>query len=103
LYVWVVFASASYAAEKNFEICTAGGYFSGAQDRFLSGLALHIRVKRELLNNHICNALWKNAYAVGENLSKTGKIGNQEEADIVKEATEFSTAVYDLLSSKLNY
>ena len=96
-------SSATVATEKDFKICTAGGYFSGAQERFLSGLAMHMVVKRELLNSRACNALWKSAYTVGENFSKTGKIRNEEEGNIAKDAAEFSTRVYELLSSKINF
>ena len=36
--LFVGFSSSSMAAEQDYRLCTVGGYFSGTQDKFLSGL-----------------------------------------------------------------
>lgn len=97
-----VLSSASAATEADFKLCTAGGYFSGAQERFFSGLAMHIVAQRKL-HNSTCSAQWKKAYAVGESFSKTGEFRDQEEADIVQQASEFSAKVYKLISSNVDF
>ena len=51
LVFFVAFSNPSVAAEKNYKICTAGGYFAGADDKFLSGLATHMAQKKNILND----------------------------------------------------
>jgi hypothetical protein len=103
LVFFVAFSSPSVAAEKNYKICTAGGYFAGADDKFLSGLATHMAQKKNILNDPICGALWRNAHKIGEIISKTGKIHDEAEGNVVQDATEFSGKVYDVVSSKINF
>lgn len=95
--------SPSFAAEEDFRICTVAGYYMGTQERFLGGLAFYMAGERGLIQNGVCTALVKSGHAVGESLSKTGKVSNQEEANILLEANEFGTKVYKLLSSKINF
>jgi len=38
----ILTVSPTYAVDENLQICSAGGYFAGAQDRFLTGMAMHI-------------------------------------------------------------
>src|SRR4051794_9770785 len=52
-------------AEKDYKICTVGGYYSGTDDKFLAGLATHMAQKRNILHDPICGALWRNAYKIG--------------------------------------
>lgn len=33
--------TATIAADENLNICNAGGYYAGAQDRFMSGLSAY--------------------------------------------------------------
>ncbi len=84
-------------AESADQICTAGGYYSGAQDRFLSGLAMHILAQRNQLETPACGALWREAVEVGERFSKTGK-SRPSDARVITEATNFSRKVYDAVT-----
>lgn len=84
-----------FASDKNLEICAAGGYYSGAQDRFMSGIATYVlKMKGALPLDAHCSAVWKSAYNVGELFSKTGKVANKSDAKIIKEAAEFSDKIY---------
>ena len=77
-YLWLVllfaFSGATGAENEDYKICAVGGYFSGAEDKFLSGLAAHLASKKKILTSPICVAVWKNAHAFGVHHSKTGKI-----------------------------
>ncbi|MEQ1639023.1 MAG: hypothetical protein ABL903_20365 [Methylococcales bacterium] len=101
----ILFASATsaIAADEDLNICNAGGYYAGAQDRFMSGIAQHILQKRGLLGTVNCSALWKSAYEVGASFSRTGKIANQNEAEILKQASTFSEKVYSNISTSMGY
>ena len=103
LIFFVALSNPGVAAEKNYKICTAGGYFAGIDDKFLSGLATHIAQKRNILNDPICGALWRNAHKIAENVSKTGKIHDEAEGNVVHDATEFSSKIYDVISSKISF
>jgi|APThiThiocy_ev2_2_1041544.scaffolds.fasta_scaffold00540_15 hypothetical protein len=88
-------------AEKDYKICTVGGYYSGTDDKFLSGLATHMAQKRNILHDPICGALWRNAYKIGATVTKTGAIHDQAEEIAVKEATEFSRKVYEAVGKDI--
>jgi hypothetical protein len=98
-----VSATSAIATEEDLNICNAGGYYAGAQDPFMSGIAQHILRKRGLLGTVNCSALWKSAYEVGASFSRTGKIANQNEADILKQASTFSEKVYSNISTSMGY
>ena len=89
--------------EKDYKICTVGGYYSGADEKFLSGLVTHIAQKRNILQDPICGALWRNAYKIGATVTKTGTIHNEAEEIAVKEATEFSRKVYEAVSRNIGF
>ena len=95
--------ASAIAADEDLNICNAGGYYAGAQDRFMSGLAQHILSKRGLLGTANCSALWKNAYDVGASFSRTGKIANTNEAEVVKQASAFSEKVYSNTAKNMGY
>lgn len=84
-----------YASDQTDDLCTAGGYYSGAEERFLSGLAMYIRIKKGILNDAKCSALWSYAYDVGAYFSRNGKFKRPEDAQIGKKASEFSTRAYE--------
>jgi hypothetical protein len=90
-------------AEKDYKICTVGGYYSGTDDKFLAGLATHMAQKKDILHDPICGALWRNAYKIGATVTKTGAIHDQAEEIAVKEATEFSRKVYEAVSRNINF
>jgi len=94
---------AAAKAEKDYKICTVGGYYSGTDDKFLAGLATHMAQKRNILHDPICGALWRNAYKIGANVTKTGAIHDQAEEIAVKEATEFSRRIYESVSRNIDF
>lgn len=98
-----MFSPPAIAADENLDICNAGGYFSGAQDRFMSGLAMHILAKQGLLGTSTCSALWKSAYEVGASYSKTGKLANNSEAEIAKQAANFAEKVYSTTAKNMGF
>jgi hypothetical protein len=91
------------AAEKDYKLCSVGGFFSGANDKFQSGLAAHIAKKKHLIGDPICSALWENAYRIGEKLSKTGRVKEEAEEEIVHQAQAFSERIYEAISKKLEF
>lgn len=97
------FANSTVAADIDLDICNAGGFYSGAQDRFMSGIAQHILQKRGLLGTANCSAIWKSAYEVGASFSKTGKVASQHEAEIAKQASAFSEKVYSNIAKNMGY
>jgi hypothetical protein len=92
----IAFPGSSVAAEKDYPLCTVGGYFSGSGDIFLSELARNIVQKRNIFGDPICNAAWKNGYKAGENFSKTGKSANHAEQFVFQQAAEFRAQASDL-------
>ena len=92
----IAFPGSSVAAEKDYPLCTVGGYFSGSGDKFLSELARNSAQERKILGDPICDAAWKNGYKAGENFSKTGKPRNHAEQFVMQQATEFRAQVSDL-------
>jgi hypothetical protein len=99
----VSFSSSSIAAEQDYRLCTVGGYFSGTQDKFLSGLAAHIAQKKNIFGNPICNAAWENAFRIGEKLYKTGRVQDQAEGEIIHQAAAFSSKVYEAISARIDF
>ncbi len=92
-----------FAAEKDYKICTVGGFYSGTNDKFQSGLAAHIAQKKHLLGDPICSALWANAHRIGEKLSRTGKVKEEAEEEIVEQAEAFSEKIYEAISKKIDF
>lgn len=101
--LFVSLSSSSIAAERDYRLCTVGGYFSGTQDKFLSGLAAHIAQKKNIFGNPICNAAWENAFRIGEKLYKTGRVQDQAEGEIIQQAAAFSSKVYDAISARVDF
>ena len=97
------FSTISMADEKDYELCTVGGYFSGTHDKFLSGLAAHLAKKKQVFSNPICKAAWENAYRIGEKLYKTGKVQEPAEEEIIHQAAAFSSKVYDAISARIKF
>lgn len=91
--IFMVFTSHSHA-ETSEQLCTAGGYYNGADNQFLSGLAVYILNQRGQLGTPSCGALWREASEVGERFSKTGKTRSTDDRAI-SEASNFSKKVYD--------
>lgn len=90
----LTFLSTFCYAENADQICAAGGYYSGAQDHFMRGLAANILSQRNQLNTPACGAIWREAVEVGEHFSKTGK-ARPSDARVISEAANFSSKVYD--------
>ena len=84
-------------AESAEQICTAGGYYSGENDQFLSSLAAHILNQRNQISTPSCGALWREAFEVGQHFSKTGK-ARPSDARVISEAGNFSKKVYDAVT-----
>jgi hypothetical protein len=102
LLVFAAAISPAYAAGDVEQLCAAGGYYTGAQDRFMSGLAAHVLTKRGELGTLTCSALWKNGYRVGEYFSKTGK-PMAEDAKVFEAAGAFSQRVYTSIAKGAGY
>ncbi|SEK98751.1 hypothetical protein [Nitrosovibrio tenuis] len=100
---FLAFSSPSIATEKDYKLCTIGGYFSGTHDKFLSGLAAHIAQKKNVFGTPICNAAWENAFRIGEKLYKTGRVQEQAEGEIIQQAAAFSAKVYDAISARIDF
>jgi hypothetical protein len=79
------------------QICTAGGYYSGANDHFMSSLAAHILNQRSQLSTPSCGALWREAVEVGQHFSKDGK-ARPSDARVIAEAANFSRKAYDAIT-----
>lgn len=90
-------STSSSHAETADQLCTAGGYYSGAQDQFLSSLAAHILNQRNQLGTPTCGALWRKAVEVGKHFSKTGKPRPSDER-VISEAGNFSRKIYDAIT-----
>ena len=101
--IFVAFSTSSFGTEEDYKLCTIGGYFSGTNDKFLSGLAGHVAGKKHVFGNPICKAAWDNGFRIGEKLTKTGRIKDPAEREIVQQATEFSTKIYETISSRINF
>lgn len=93
----LLFSTSSSHAETADQLCTAGGYYSGAQDQFLSSLAAHILNQRNQLSTPACGALWREAVEAGKHFSKTGKPRPSDER-VISEAGNFSRKVYDAIT-----
>lgn len=102
LLLLLVFSNAGGAETEDYQICSVGGYFAGAEEKFLSGLAAHLAAKKKILTNPICVAVWKNAHAFGVHHSRTGRIESEAEGVVVKQANEFSAQVYDAVSASIS-
>lgn len=94
-------SSHAFAGESK-QLCAAGGYYSGAQDRFMSGLATHILQKRGELGNKKCSSVWQAAFEVGERFSKTGQAKPTDSA-VFDDASAFSARVYSSVGAGAGY
>ena len=101
LFVASLFAVNAFAGESD-QLCTAGGYYAGAQDRFLSGLATHILQKHGELGSKKCSALWQSAFEVGERFSKTGQ-RKPTDSVVFDQALAFSAKAYSSVAKGAGY
>ena len=92
-----------YAEDDKYKICFVKGFFDGANENFLAGLAWHIAVKKNVIDDPLCTAAHQNAYAIGNKLTKTGKVENQNEEKILSYAMDFKKQVYDFISSNIRF
>jgi len=91
----------AFAGESE-QLCTSGGYYSGAKVHFMTELATYILQKRGELGDKKCTALWQAAYEVGERISQTGKM-NQEDSAILKDVVNFRSRVYSSIAKDAGY
>ena len=98
-----IFSVNTYSAVNEYNICTAGGYYTGADDKFLSGMAMHIAVKRGVFGDERCSAEWRSAFETGKYFSHNGKFRNQSDKEIAKLASKFSSQVYESISVNIDY
>lgn len=84
------------------QLCTAGGYFSGAQDRFMSSLVADILSKRKELGGKECSALWERSFPVGERFSKSGTVAPADAA-VADDAAAVSSRVYGAIAKGAGY
>jgi len=97
----LLFSINGYAGESE-QLCTAGGYYSGAQDRFLSGVATHILQKRGELGSNKCSSLWHAAFDVGARFSRTGQMKSTDSV-VFNDASAFSTKIYSAVANSAGY
>jgi hypothetical protein len=102
LLIAVLSPSLAVAADDTEQLCNAGGYYAGAEDRFLSGVAAHILSQRGELGTSTCGALWKNASRVGEYFSKTGK-PKPADSKVFEAAGDFSRRIYSAIAKEAGY
>jgi hypothetical protein len=96
-----LFSVNSFAGESE-QLCTSGGYYSGAKVYFMTELVTHILQKRGELGDKKCTALWQAAYEVGERFSQTGKM-NPEDSAILKDVVNFRSRVYSSIAKGAGY
>jgi hypothetical protein len=94
LLIAVLSPSLAVAADDTEQLCNAGGYYAGAEDRFLS--------QRGELGTSTCGALWKNASRVGEYFSKTGK-PKPADSKVFEAAGDFSRRIYSAIAKEAGY
>ena len=102
IFVCLLFGQAALADDSE-QVCMAGGYYSGASDRFLSGVAMHILQKRSQLGTAKCSALWQAAFTAGEHFSKTGQLAAATDREFLDAANAFSSRVYSSVSKSAGY
>jgi hypothetical protein len=100
---FIAFPTLGIASEEDYKLCTIGGYFSGTNDKFLSGLAGHIAGKKHVFGDPICEAAWANGYRIGEKLTTKGKTTEPAEREIIRQATAFSAKIYETIASRVNF
>jgi len=81
------------AEEDKYEICFVNGYFSGADDKFMMGLATEVTIKENVFLDPMCTAAHQLAYKVGDKFSSTGKYDSEQELKIIMYASEFRSKV----------
>lgn len=96
------FVPNAYAGNAD-RLCTAGGYYSGAHNRFLSGLAMHILQERGQLRTKRCGALWQSAFDIGKRYSQTGEMKSSTDTAVLVEATAFRAKVYSAVAKNAGY
>lgn len=79
--VALLFSASAFAVDESENICTAGGYYDGANEDFLVNLALHILSQRKVLGTLKCNALWDEGRDVGKRLSGTGQLSRDTDKE----------------------
>ena len=90
-----LFPSACLGEEDDLKVCAAGGYFSGADDKFLRGLAEHILIKKGVFESSACGAIWRNAYAIGVKSMTRNFHPDGPDREVLKLQNDFRDRVYD--------
>lgn len=94
-------ATPSFAGDKTLDLCTAGGYYAGAGQMFLSGLAMHMLHEQDVFGTQPCSAAWSDAYKAGESFSRSGKFERNSDEKLGRTAYEFSERVYAAIAKNM--
>lgn len=101
--IGIFFSASIFAADESERLCTAGGFYTGAKDEFLSNLSMHILAKRGEFGTAKCSALWRSALDAGERISRSGQISSSTDKEIVDTATAFSSRIYSSIEKASGY
>ena len=99
--VLAVFSNSSIAADKDYKMCSIAGYFLGADELFLKGVAGQILVDQNIsiISDPICNAAWKNGMEIAKYMNESPQLKNKADETVFRQAYAFQRKVYKTIIS----
>jgi hypothetical protein len=101
VFLLLLVATVSHAAEKDYSICAVAGFHEGNNNRFLTDLAERVAAKNNLFGEERCTAALKEGKAAGERFSNPNLERRSSDYEIIRSATLFSNMIYDSILSRV--
>ncbi len=99
----VTSAHAAESGDKRYSMCSVAGYYDGGNNRFMSDIAMRVVEKNHLSSDSECTLAFKTGKELGIKFSKPGRIKNEEETEVINDATHFGNLIYDAILSRVKF
>lgn len=96
-------AHATETGDKRYSMCSVAGYYDGSNNRFMSDIAMRVVEKNHLNSDSECTSAFKTGKDLGIKFSKPGRVKNEEESEIINDATHFGNMIYDAILSRVKF
>lgn len=103
LLLTVSWSHAAETGDKRYSMCGVAGYYDGGNNRFLSDIAMRVVEKNHLNSDSECAQAFKAGKDLGVKFSKPGRIKNEDESEIINDATHFGNLIYDAILSRVKF
>ncbi len=103
IFLYLFASPTAFADSDPYAICSIGGFFRGANNKFMSGITTHIISRKKIFNNPTCIKLHNKSFKLGRKLLAGDNINDKQEINIIDSANDFRERVYETISTHMGY